>query len=84
MHGIEAFLCGACLPQARHSRTDHQPFGGAREEPGSRLVRLETGRAQPEAIALYTKFGYKHIDPFGEYVNCPSSVCMEKELSSAP
>ncbi|MGF7036534.1 GNAT superfamily N-acetyltransferase [Paenibacillus mucilaginosus] len=51
---------------------------------GFRLIRLETGWEQPEAIALYIKCGYKHIDRFGEYADCPSSVCMEKELLPAP
>ncbi|MCU1543993.1 MAG: putative acetyl transferase [Microbacteriaceae bacterium] len=44
------------------------------------LVRLETGPKQPDAIALYEKHGYAHIDAFGQYVGDPSSVCMEKRL----
>lgn len=44
-------------------------------------IRLETGPAQPEAIALYEKTGYHHIPQFGQYVGDELSVCMEKELS---
>lgn len=44
-------------------------------------VRLETGIYQPEAIALYRKFGYVEIEPFGEYKPDPLSLFMEKTLS---
>jgi putative acetyltransferase len=41
---------------------------------------LETGKNQPEAIALYTKAGYKVISNYGQYKNIENSVCFEKEL----
>jgi GNAT superfamily N-acetyltransferase len=41
---------------------------------------LETGKNQPEAIALYKKNGYKQVPNFGQYVNVENSVCFEKEL----
>lgn len=41
---------------------------------------LETGKGQPEAIALYTKCGYKIIPNYGAYVGLENSVCMQKEL----
>ncbi len=44
-----------------------------------RLV-LETGDRQPESLALYGKYGFTRIPVFGEYVNSPLSVCMEKRL----
>lgn len=47
---------------------------------GYRFIRLETGPMQPEAIRLYTKHGYKPIAKYGEYVNCESSLCYEKEM----
>ncbi|MCP3776663.1 GNAT family N-acetyltransferase [Paenibacillus sp. MZ04-78.2] len=47
---------------------------------GFRSLLLETGPMQPESIALYKKFGFIDIDPFGDYVDCPSSICMEKKL----
>jgi putative acetyltransferase len=43
-------------------------------------IRLETGPAQPEAIALYEKTGYTHIPQFGQYIGDELSVCMEKTL----
>ncbi|XXX46314.1 GNAT family N-acetyltransferase [Sorangium sp. So ce119] len=45
----------------------------------TRLV-LETGERQPEALALYTRAGFRRIPPFGEYVDSPLSVCLEKLL----
>ena len=41
---------------------------------------LETGKRQPEAIALYKKTGYKIIPSFGKYKNVENSVCFEKKL----
>jgi len=45
---------------------------------GYRLLRLETGTRQPEAIALYTATGYREIPPYGEYEGNAFSVCFEK------
>ncbi len=39
---------------------------------------LETGPAQPEAMALYEKRGYKVRGPYGDYPDDPYSVFMEK------
>ena len=47
---------------------------------GWTLLRVETGKGQPEAIALYRSSGYVEIPPFGEYVGNPASVCFEKPL----
>lgn len=41
---------------------------------------LETGKKQPEAIALYQKNGYQIIPNFGQYENVANSVCFEKWL----
>jgi putative acetyltransferase len=41
---------------------------------------LETGKNQPEAIALYKKNGYSIIPNYGQYKNIDNSVCFEKEL----
>ncbi|MBZ5855559.1 GNAT family N-acetyltransferase [Flavihumibacter profundi] len=41
---------------------------------------LETGKNQPEAIALYKKNGYSIIPNYGQYKNIGNSVCFEKEL----
>ena len=47
---------------------------------GLLLARLETGIAQPEAIALYERSGYRRCAPFGDYALDPLSVFMEKSL----
>ena len=41
-------------------------------------VILETGKAQPEAIRLYTKSGYQIIPNYGQYEKVENSVCMQK------
>ncbi len=41
---------------------------------------LETGKKQPEAIALYKKSGYKIIPNYGQYIGIENSVCFEKEV----
>ncbi len=41
---------------------------------------LETGKKQPEAIALYQKSGYAVIQNYGPYINVSTSVCMQKKL----
>jgi putative acetyltransferase len=43
-------------------------------------MQLETGTKQPEAIALYRKFGYAERGPFGAYKPDPLSLFMEKRL----
>src|SRR5438067_10266682 len=35
---------------------------------GVRLIRLETGIYQTEAIGLYERMGFRRVPPFGEYV----------------
>ncbi len=41
---------------------------------------LETGKQQPEAIALYRKNGYRIIPNYGQYAQVGNSVCFEKAL----
>ena len=45
---------------------------------GVRLLRLETGVLQPEALGLYQKLGYQSRGPFGAYRPDPLSIFMEK------
>ena len=47
---------------------------------GYRLLRLETGVRQPEAISLYESLGYHPIPNYGEYRDSRLSVCFEKTL----
>ncbi len=49
-------------------------------ELGYQKCVLETGKRQPEAIALYTKNGYKIIPNYGQYAGIENSVCFEKFL----
>jgi GNAT superfamily N-acetyltransferase/DNA-binding transcriptional ArsR family regulator len=51
---------------------------------GYRTACLETGDAQPEAIAVYTALGYHQIERFGIYRDLPRSVCFERTLAPAP
>ena len=41
---------------------------------------LETGKKQPEAIALYKKNGYQIIPNFGQYQQVENSICLQKTL----
>lgn len=49
-------------------------------EQGCRSFMLETGPAQPEALLLYERLGYRHRGPFGDYPADPLSVFMEKNV----
>jgi putative acetyltransferase len=49
---------------------------------GATRLLLETGVRQQEAIGLYRGAGFTGIEPFGEYVDSPLSICMAKELAS--
>lgn len=49
-------------------------------EKGYRRCVLETGKQQPEAIALYEKSGYTRIPNYGQYAGIENSVCFEKKI----
>jgi GNAT superfamily N-acetyltransferase len=53
-------------------------------EAGVRALVLETGAAQPEAIALYTSSGYQPVPGFGHYRDSPLSRCFGKVLQIPP
>ena len=42
---------------------------------------LETGKRQPEAIALYLKNEYQIIPNYGQYLGVENSVCFKKNVS---
>ena len=42
---------------------------------------LETGKNQPEAIALYLSTGFTPIPNYGQYLKVENSVCMKKLIS---
>jgi GNAT superfamily N-acetyltransferase len=47
---------------------------------GAEVMILETGTAQPEAIALYVATGYEAIVPFGHYHDAPQNRCYGRRL----
>ena len=47
---------------------------------GARVLRLEMGGLQPEALGLYRSAGFVEIGPFGAYRPDPLSIFMEKTL----
>lgn len=49
---------------------------------GCKVLKLETGPYQHEALALYTSAGYERRGPFGDYRNDPLSVFMQKRLAA--
>lgn len=48
---------------------------------GVPLLRLETGIHQREAVALYQRWGFQPIPPFGSYTEDPLSRFFEKRVS---
>jgi putative acetyltransferase len=49
---------------------------------GCKLLQLETGPYQHEALALYASAGYQRRGPFGDYINDPLSVFMQKHIAA--
>ena len=49
-------------------------------ELGFEFCVLETGKRQPDAIALYEKCGYQKIPNYGQYTGIENSVCFQKPL----
>jgi GNAT superfamily N-acetyltransferase len=45
-----------------------------------KVLRLETGIYEVEAIGLYERFGFQRRGPFGEYVEDPLTVYLEKKI----
>jgi len=53
----------------------------ATRDAGLRIMRLETGIYQPDALALFEKVGFMRISSFGDYPkDDPYSVFMERKL----
>lgn len=48
---------------------------------GYRRLILETGRKQPEAVALYRSSGYTDVPKFGYYADAPLSIHLGKPLA---
>lgn len=47
---------------------------------GCKLLKLETGPSQREALGLYASCGYERRGPFGKYADDPLSVFMQKRI----
>jgi len=48
---------------------------------GFKKCRLETGKRQPDAIALYKKNEYQIISNYGQYRDMENSICFEKAIT---
>jgi ribosomal protein S18 acetylase RimI-like enzyme len=48
---------------------------------GADAMILETGRRQPEAIALYKSAGYAEVPRFGHYAHEPAAVHLGRLLA---
>jgi len=71
------------LPSARRrgiSRSLLMALEARAGELGYRDLQLETGLAQPEAIAMYETHGWHRITPYGHYKHSPQSVCFAKAI----
>ena len=49
-------------------------------ERGWRILRLETGPEQPDAMRFYEREGYTRIPNFGYYAESEGSICYERVL----
>ena len=71
------------LPEERNrgvaSQILHELEIWARELSFRKCV-LETGKKQPEAIALYMRNSYIRVANYGQYAGVQNSVCFEKKL----
>jgi GNAT superfamily N-acetyltransferase len=54
---------------------------GAAAAAGADVMILETGTAQPEAMAFYVAAGYEPVEPFGLYRDSPRNRCYGRRLS---
>ena len=90
---VKEFSADAMEVKRMYTLPDRRNKGIAREvlselekwatELGYTKCVLETGKRQPDAIALYTKQGYKSIPNYGQYEGMENSVCFEKDLTPA-
>jgi len=63
-----------------HSRTLLRALEDRARELGYTRLVLETGTAQPEAMALYASEGYERIPGYGFYGDAPHVRCYAKDL----
>ena len=87
---VKEFSTEAMEVKRMFTLPDHRNKGIAKEvlgelerwtrELGYSKCVLETGKRQPDAIALYKHQGYRLIPNYGQYIGMENSVCFEKEL----
>jgi putative acetyltransferase len=87
---VKEFSADAMEVKRMYTLPEHRNKGIGREvlselerwtaELGYKKCVLETGKRQPDAIALYKKHGYKSISNYGQYVGMENSVCFEKVI----
>jgi len=51
------------------------------KELGNKRCVLETGKNLPEAVALYSKSGYRRIPNYEPYLTTDNSICFQKTLN---
>jgi putative acetyltransferase len=71
------------LPEARGHRLGSRILTAletAAKAEGMRIIRLETGVRQPEALGLYRGHGYTERGPFGSYQPDPLCTFFEKRI----
>ena len=88
--GLRRHSDGVAEVKRMFVRVEHRRRGHARRmlaaletwarDHGARRVVLETGLAQPEAIALYESAGYSLIEGFGHYRDSPLSRSFAKDV----
>jgi GNAT superfamily N-acetyltransferase len=74
------------IPTARgrgHARTVLAHLERIAAAAGAGRMVLETGGAQPEAVALYLSSGYSPVPAFGHYADSPQSIHLGKRLTLA-
>jgi GNAT superfamily N-acetyltransferase len=85
-HGADAEIKRMYVaPAARHRGLARQLLAELERTAaaaGHRRIVLETGSAQPEAIALYRSSGYTPVPPFGHYADAPGAIHLGKQLSN--
>jgi len=74
-------------PAARGHRIGRLLLGGVERlaaAHGYRLLRLEAGTEQPEALRLYASAGWSRIPCYGFFKDDPRTVCFEKPVTGHP
>jgi GNAT superfamily N-acetyltransferase len=83
-HGDDAEIKRMYVPESQrgkgYARVMLAELEDAAREAGFGRIILETGTAQPEAIALYRSSGYAAIPGFGYYKDNPHNRCFAKLL----